>query len=199
VWISLASAALLTATYLAYTVFDDWWYIRFLLPALPIVVALSVTVLRCLTANLPSSAGRLTLAGVTAGLSLWFLHVAIDRHVTDLHRLESGFALAGEYAAQNLPANAVVLAVQQSGSIRFHGRRDTVTWDAIPANALDATLERLRAQGRTPYLALEDGEEERFRARFSGQRAGAVDWRPIAELPAPRRVRFYATPASDSR
>jgi hypothetical protein len=42
----LATAVGLTVTtYLAYTVFDDWWYLRFLLPALPILFILSVPVL----------------------------------------------------------------------------------------------------------------------------------------------------------
>src|SRR5437868_3010221 len=42
--VSLAGCALIGATYLAYTVFDDWWYTRFLLPAVPILIALSVAV-----------------------------------------------------------------------------------------------------------------------------------------------------------
>jgi hypothetical protein len=198
-WMSLLSVALLTATYLAYTVFDDWWYLRFLLPAIPIVLAMSVAVLRSLLARLPASAGNATLAVICVALCAWSLHVALTRHVTELQALEFRFVLAGEYAGRNLPPNAVVLAVQQSGSIRFHGRRDTIAWDAIPPGALDATVERLRASGRVPYIALEDAEEERFRRRFAGQRAGALDTRPIAELPAPGRVRFYDIPVNTTR
>ena len=198
-WIALAAVALLMATYLAYTVFDDWWYIRFLLPALPIALTLSAAVLRSLTDRLPGAVSRVTLAAVTAALALFYAHAARDRHVTDLQRLESRFVLAGEYAAGTLPANAVVLAVQQSGSIRFHGRRDTLTWDAIQPDALDATIAALQARGKAVYLALEDSEEPDFRRRFSGQRAGALDWRPMAELRAPARVRFYEAPSDTSR
>ena len=51
----LVSAVVLTiATYLAYTVFDDWWYIRFLLPALPVLLVLSVAV--CARTRAPPSA-----------------------------------------------------------------------------------------------------------------------------------------------
>jgi hypothetical protein len=197
-WVSLASIALLLATYLAYTVFDDWWYLRFLLPALPLALAMSVAVLRVLAGGMPASAGRFALSVVTAALAVWYIQVARDRRVTDLQALESRFARAGDYAGRSLPANAVVLAVQESGSIRFHGRRDTIVWDAIPDEALDAYLDRLRAAGHVPYIALEDQEEERFRLRFARQRAGALDWRPLVELPAPRRVRFYE-PVADSR
>ncbi len=54
--VALAGSALIVATYLAYTVFDDWWYIRFLLPALPILEALSVAVVLKPTEWLPPSA-----------------------------------------------------------------------------------------------------------------------------------------------
>jgi len=191
-WISLAAVALLVVTYLTYTVFDDWWYIRFLLPALPILLALSVTVLRAQIDRLPALASGLTIAAVTVPFALYYVQVARARHVTDLQRLESRFVLAGEYAARTLPENAVILAVQQSGSIRFHGRRDTLTWDAIPPDALDATIATLRTQGKTVYFALEDAEEPDFRRRFAGQRFGALDWRPLVELRAPTRVRFYS-------
>src|SRR4029079_524550 len=40
----VASTVLVLATYLLYTVFDDWWYIRFLLPALPIALICGVIV-----------------------------------------------------------------------------------------------------------------------------------------------------------
>jgi hypothetical protein len=190
-WMSLAAAALLAATYLAYSVFDDWWYIRFLLPALPMTIALSVAVLRSLAARVPPSAGRIAFAAVVAAVSLYYVQVARARHATDLRALESRFALAGEYAGRALPPNAVVLAVQQSGSIRFHGGRDTIAWDAVPETDLDAYVERLRGAGRVPFIALEDEEEPRFRRRFDQQRAGSLDWRPMEELPAPVRVRFY--------
>jgi hypothetical protein len=195
--VSLVCTALLAITYLTYTVFDDWWYTRFLLPAIPIAIALSVFVMRRLTARIPPPAGRLTLAAITVALAAWYVHVALARHVTDLQRLESRFALAGAHAA-SLPPDRVVLAVQQSGSIRFHGRRDTLAWDAVPADALDAYLDRLRAAGRVPVFALEDVEDEPFRRRFAGQRAGALDWRPSAALPPPARVRFYDPPAPGS-
>ena len=193
-WVSLAAIALLLTTYLAYSVFDDWWYIRFLLPALPVALAASVAGLRSATRRLPPRTERLVLAAIVAALAAFFVDVGIARHVTALQALESRFAQAGALARRALPANAVVLAVQQSGSVRFHGGRDTLAWDAIPPDQLDATIARLRAAGRLPVLALEDVEEEAFRRRFAGQRAGALDWRPSAELPPPARVRVYDLP-----
>jgi hypothetical protein len=131
--------------------------------------------------------GTLLLAG-------WYLDVAHSRHALALQALESRFRAAGAYASRELPANAVVLAVQQSGSVRYHGGRATLAWDGIPANALDAVVGALRARGADVVLALEDGEERAFRDRFAGQRFGALDWPPTAELRGLVRVRFYRIP-----
>lgn len=129
--------------------------------------------------------------GLAAALGSWYVHVARSRQVLDLQGLESRFVLTGRYAARALPPGAVVLAVQQSGSIRFHGGRTTIAWDAIPPDALDATIERLRANGHPSYIALEDEEVTRFRARFTTQRFGALDWPPSADVQAPVRVRIF--------
>jgi hypothetical protein len=190
VLVSLTAAALTLATYLAYTVFDDWWYLRFLLPALPVLAVLSVAVI------LEPARGRpvLRVAAAIATCALggaWHLHAARTHRVLDLQALESRFVVAGRYAGRALPANAVVLAVQQSGSIRYYGGRATIAWDAIPPGGLDATIDALGAAGRPAYIALEDGEEAGFRARFAGEQFGALDWPPRAEIQRPGRVRLY--------
>jgi len=183
---ALASALMLLATYLLYTVFDDWWYVRFLLPALPMAIVFAVAV------AVDAARRARTIAAVIICVVLvpWRIHVARERQVFDLQALESRFLLTGRYAT-TLPAGAVVLSMQQSGSIRYHGGRATLAWDAIPPAALDGTIDRLRANGYTPYIALEELEEVRFRARFAGQRFGALDWPPIADIHAPVRVRVY--------
>src|SRR5207244_3527061 len=102
--VSLAGCALIVATYLAYTVFDDWWYTRFLVPAVPILLVLSVAVVLELTAWLPPSGGRRLRAPAAVILCLvlgpWYLHVARARHAFDLQALESRFGIAGRYAAR---------------------------------------------------------------------------------------------------
>jgi hypothetical protein len=124
-------------------------------------------------------------------LTVWSLHVARQRRVFELQAIESRFLVAGAYAARALPPNAAVLSVRLSGSLRYHGRRSTLTWDAIDPSALDATIAWLRRSGRDPIIALEDGEEPRFRERFPAQAFGRLDWPPLAEIHARVRVRLY--------
>jgi hypothetical protein len=196
--VASAAVVLTFATYVAYTVFDDWWYIRFLIPALPILIVFTVITLRALADGIPTGPwwtlpvrGRSLLVLACATLVVWFLMVAVGRQVFRLQALESRFVIAGRYAGRALPSNAVVLSVQQSGSIRYHGGRATLTWDAIAPGDLDRTIAWLRASGRLPVIALEDAEEPRFRARFVTQDAGRLDWPPAVEVTAPIRVRIY--------
>ena len=186
---SLMCVWLLLATYLAYVVFDDWWYLRFMLPALPVLVALSVAVALSIGRRM---LGRpMTLAAVCgcAVIAGWYLHMAQSRQVFALQALESRFVETGRFATAALPSNAVVLSVQESGAIRYHGARLTMMWDAI--RDIDAATRWLASVNRPVYLALEDGEEAAFRRRFARQAFGALDWPPIAEIHAPVRVRIY--------
>lgn len=193
---SFAAVFLTFATYLAYTVFDDWWYLRFLLPALPILIVLSVAVMVGVVRR--SWSARVVAAILVAfGLGAWHVSVARTHHVFELQALESRFIITGRYAARALPVNAVVFAVQQSGSIRYHGGRTTLAWDAVAPGALDGTVAWLRARGHSPMFVLEDSEEPAFRARFSSQRYGALDWPPSADVHGPVRVRVYDPAARD--
>ncbi|HTM24635.1 MAG TPA: glycosyltransferase family 39 protein [Vicinamibacterales bacterium] len=185
--VAAASATLVVLTYLAYTVFDDWWYLRFLLPMLPVAIVFGVAAARRLLSRASTAAGLLALAG----LGFWYVHVARARQVFDLQALESRFVLGGRAAAQRFPPQTVFLAVQQSGSIRYHGGLSTIAWDGIPVGALDRTIASLDSLGRRVVIALEDAEEPRFRTRFAGEADGALDWPPAVELHGRVRVRFY--------
>lgn len=186
---SLVCALLLLATYLVYVVFDDWWYLRFLLPGLPVLLVLSVTV--TLSVARQTAPGRVHIAAICACVALggWYLHVARARQVFALQSLESRFVQTGRYARLALPSNAVVLSVQESGAIRYHGARLTMTWDVV--SDVDAAVRWLASANRPVYLALEDAEEAAFRRRFAGQALGALDWPPMSEIHARVRVRIY--------
>jgi hypothetical protein len=195
VLVAACCVVLTFGTYLAYTVFDDWWYIRFLLPALPVILVFTVAVLRAATgwvlrrgAMWRSTVVPALLCGV---LGAWFVHVARERAVFELQRLEARFRVTGAYAARELPGTAIVLALQQSGSIRYYAGRGTLDWDAIAPAQLDEVIARLAARGYTPFIALEDVEEPRFRARFASQETGRLDWPPMVEVHGPVRVRIH--------
>lgn len=179
----LALAVTVIACYLPYVPFDDWWYLRFLLPALPFATILVAAVVASWTSRLSLLWSRTVLVAVGVALCGFFVTTAVRRHAFDLQAQEHRFRLAGEHLGRVLPPGAVVLTIWHSGSVRYYGGRTTVLWDAIPPDALDRTVDYLRERGLTPFLLLERWEEPSFRKRF-GTRS------PLAELDWPPRVEY---------
>jgi hypothetical protein len=201
----LSLAAVNVACYLPYAVFNDWWYLRFLLPAIAIVIVLMTAVIDAIAARFNNlqvrgEASRTDLSrtrrvraavvGIVAlVICLLFISEARARSVFDLHRLESRYERAGVYVAGHLPPNALVITSWESGSVRFYGHRKTLAWDALDPAWLDRVIAYSRARGLEPFLLFERWEEPIFRQRFAGSAIAALDWPPAAEVAG--QVRIY--------
>lgn len=190
------------ACYLPYVVFDEWWYLRFVLPAIPLVFVLMAA---ALDGALRRAAGRWRGSGGSAPavlrastaallilsvpLSVSFIREARDRQVFQLQRLEARYARAGLFVAERLPANALVVTSWESGSVRFYSGRRTLAWDQLDPAWLDRMLTFVRQHDLEPFLLFERREEQPFRDRFEGSTIGALDWPPMAEIGG--QVRLY--------
>jgi hypothetical protein len=185
VWAALAMAFGTIAIYLLYQPFPEWWYLRFLLPA----IAIATTVAAAVTVVLLQR--RLVIAAAAVVLAVFGARTAVARQAFELQRLESRFRHTGDYVREKLPANAIFFSVFDSGSVRYHGDREAVLWDALDPAWLDRAIEWSRAHEREPFFVLERFEEPIFRQRFrSASPAGGLDWPPRAEIN--RQVRIYA-------
>jgi hypothetical protein len=94
----------------------------------------------------------------------------------------AGVAVPATGGSRDAAAGRVVLSMQQSGSIRYHGGRPTLAWDAIAAGALDRTRSIGCARTATPVHGPRGARGGAVRAGFAGQRFGALDWPPIADI-----------------
>jgi hypothetical protein len=183
--IASAIALAIVAIYMLYRPLPEWWYLRFLLPALAVLTVLAVATLFRATRRAPILAIAIVFAVVTVSVTSSELSEAWD-----LVRLERRFRLAGETARDRLPRNAVYLSVWESGTVRFHALREAVVWDALPPQALDGALSWLSSQGYEPHVMIEDWEEPLFRQRFGTASAiGQLDWPPAFVIDS--RVRVY--------
>lgn len=182
--------------YLPYLEFDVWWYIRFLLPAMPLIFVLAMLGLAAALRWTPPSARPLaTTVVVGAVVAMWLRgpEVALARQ---LQRLERHFIDAG-HVATRLPAQAVVLTVADSGGVRYHGQRSTLLWESLDPDWFDRALDALRQLGRPPYVLLEANELEAFKARFRGRTDVAeLDWPPMFKVGASM---FVYDPADRAR
>ena len=186
----LAFAASVFACYLPYVVFEDWWYQRFVLPALPALFALAAVVITSLLARLAMPLRAVAFVVLCATVGIFYLHTAAGRNAFRLQDHEHRFPASGEFIAARLPANAAIVTNHQSGSVRFYSGRSTVGWADIETGRLAEALDFLRRHGRKPYLLFEPAEELAFRTRFAAtDPLGALDWPPRVDID--RRVRIY--------
>jgi len=182
----LAFAAGIAGIYLLYQPFPEWWYLRFLIPAIVLAI-----VVACSVAARLADRGR--MRGVVAmgavALAVMGVQTAGARQVLALQGLEGRYRETADLVAARLPANAVLITVWQSGSVRFHAGRDAVLWDSLDPAWLDRAVAWLSAQGRAPYILVERREEAEFRDRFGGQaEIGALDWPPRFNIGGQARI-----------
>jgi hypothetical protein len=189
-WLAVGLILATCSVYFIYTPFDDWSYLRFLLPAIGLMLVLASAVALALL-TFANSFGRVVLvAAITIGVAMFSVREATTRLAFNLRFLEQRYRSAGLVVRDRLPANAVVLSVWDSGAVRFHGRKEALVWEGLDPAWLDRALAWLEAHGRTPFILLESWEEPGFRGRFGGHSdVGKLDWPPRYEID--RSVRIY--------
>jgi len=105
---------------------------------------------------------------------------------------ESRYVAAGRFARE-LPATAVILCNQHSGSLRYYANRITMRFEWLEPDVYLEALDHVRRLGHPIYVVLDDWEREMFRQRYGG--VADLSW--LDEPPlllASRRVYFYALP-----
>jgi hypothetical protein len=181
---------LVLACYLPYAVFREWFYLRFLLPAFPLLFVLVGAIVSEATARVPAPArGIVLLAALTAVGSVNVVNAGREQ-AFNLRRFEARYRTAGRYLEAALPRNAAILAVQQSGSARHYTGLPIVRWDLLPV-APDDAVARLRGLGRHPVLLVEDWEMRELAAKFPGSAIARLDWPPRADIGDGTRVRLF--------
>ena len=188
----LAFVAGVFCCYVFYTPFEAWWYLRFILPALPAIFVLAADAV-WQGARRFGSLGRL---GITLAITLMSAEYAITqartRGVLDTADGERKYSDVGRFVSGQLPANAIVLADLHSGSVRYYSGRTTIRYEWLDPEWLDRGLTYLATSGFEPYLVLERNEVARFRQRFAGQTGATLVDRPPIAIHS-REVFIYAT------
>jgi hypothetical protein len=175
-WSGLVFFVALLGFYALYFVFDEWVYIRFLLPALPwlfTLVALAIGWV-CRRAPFKTTAFAVIVSAVIV------LNIGIGRaRGAGAFRIavsEHRYVDVANYV-HGLPPEVVILAMQHSGSVSYYTDKPILRWDWIEPEELEHALTALAATGRPVYGVLEDWEMPRVAERFPGTR--------LAHLPAP--------------
>jgi hypothetical protein len=189
-WLGVSLIVATCLVYFIYVPFDEWTYLRFLLPAITLMIVLACAVTVAMLHYAPAVVRVFIVTALTACLVVFCMRVARDRQAFALKFLEQRYRSAGIVVRDRLPAGAVVLSEWDSGAVRFHGRKDALTWQGLDPAWLDRSLAWLDEHGRQPYILLESWEEPGFRTRFENHSdIGKLDWPPKYEID--RTVRIY--------
>jgi hypothetical protein len=177
-WLFVAISATVVLSYMFYVPFDNWTYLRFLLPAIPLLLIFTAFVILNLSHRLRSPFSRSLVAAVCVAVMAWrWDSVGMQPPRPNDRR----FALVGEFVRDELPQNVILLSMQHSGSVRYYSSRLSLRWDLLDPEWLEPGLMFLRAKGYRPLLLLEEWEQPLFTRRFAAHtKLAALDWRPVA-------------------
>ena len=197
----LGFAALVWCAYLPYYSYDAWWYLRFLLPAFPIVFIVAIDGVASVAGWFGPTARVLVTSIFVVAAATHGAAFARDKRIVGLGEGEQRAIEVASFVAQSLPEKAVLVSGQHSGSIRYYSGRTTLRFDQLDAAWLDRTVEMLSGLGYHPYAVLDDWEEPIFALRFRGQSAlSRIAAGPIAALDRPMSVKVYdLQPSSPDR
>jgi hypothetical protein len=174
-WVGLGVCAAVWIAYLPYMFFqpNEWFYTRFLLPAIAIMIVFASACSLAVVRLLPAIWRVPAVALLTIAVGVPSFRYAQRNGAFEIRSQERKYPLAGDFVRTKGPSNAFVLAAQHSGSIRYYANRPTLRWDLLSPTRLDQALAAVRAQGYEPLLVVDAGEYESFRDRFAagGQQA----------------------------
>ena len=186
-WRLVMVFAAVVLPYLFYLPFDHWETLRFLLPGVAILSAVIAAAVMRIARRMPLrwvvAATPIFFAVVLAGRSEMLLR---DSSQWAIQSLEARYPIAGEWINVNTPSNAVVMANQHSGSLRWYGKRQTIRWDFVDPQQLSTTIGELQSHGATVYVALEGDEVAMFDQRFKE----VIDQLRIDHVGSVRNVSF---------
>jgi hypothetical protein len=182
--------AIVVGSYLAYAPFDDWSYLRFLLPALPVALIAMAACIEWAARPLPGALRAVAFVTLGTWLIGHGVRVAVDGGVPQLRAAEQRYVAVGRFAERATPAHAVYISLQHSGSLRYYTGRPSIRFDYINVD-LHRAIADLERAGWKPYIVLEDWEETQFKEQFaSASEEGRLAWRPFARFRA-RGINVY--------
>jgi hypothetical protein len=177
--------------YVFYLVFNDWWYLRFVLTAFPCILGLASLSFVWLARKIPPAARTPAVLMLLVPLLVWRIDYATDAGAFRSWKHERRYIDAGRLVNRRLEPNAILYSGQHSGSLRYYGHRLTIRWQSFDPTWFDRSIQILKDMGYKPYIVVEDGEREDFRQALGGSRYGQLDWPPLLEIENQPKVSVY--------
>jgi hypothetical protein len=165
----------LYATY--YCTHETWWYLRFVLPAMPALIVMALLAFRTLltSRHAPETAAadghrrhwRWFFPAAALG---WLVSLGLHLDAFDSWRGNQRYRDAAQWLETHSPRDAVVVSDQHSGALLFYTRRGSVH----PDNSRDAdVIASAAARAGLPVYAIVHPFEQKILRWFPGH------WQPL--------------------
>jgi hypothetical protein len=170
---------------------ETWWYLRFILPAFPVLIQVALVVLQDLGARLPTSrwARALPAAVLACGLA-WQVRLIRQLDVLNIPTGEAHYLDAANWARGHLPPDSAIFCMQVSGAFYFYTPFMLIRWDQALAARMTELFAVLQEEKRPVYAVLYDFEKADAFARLGGR------WKQIATVGNATFWQLEAAPAT---
>ncbi|MGH9938319.1 MAG: glycosyltransferase family 39 protein [Blastocatellia bacterium] len=163
--------------YSCYSFYAEWWYTRFLLPGMPALILATLFVVRDL--------GRLIERSVAGRGGVWLRRAAVTMllivvlgferqsgehfHLLKLAALNMVWADSCQWADRMLPKQALVVATEMSGALRFYTGRPIVRYERVEPDKWRTLQVRAAEKGYRWYALLVSQEVEEAQRQLPGR------------------------------
>ncbi len=186
-------AGLLTGLYAFYFHSGEtWWYLRFILPAFPVLILAALVVLQRVGSLLPTPFWTRTMfVAVLAFGVVWQARLSRQLDVLNIPVGEAHYLHAANWARDHLPPESAVFCMQVSGALYFYTPLMIIRWDQVLVARMTELFAVLQMEKRPVYAVLYDFEKADALARLGGEWkkvatvGNATFWQPAAAPAAP--------------
>jgi hypothetical protein len=181
-------ALLVIGAYLIYAVFEHWSYLRFLLPAMAVFAIFAGIELARWIERWPMAVRFPIFFLLMLGIVAHSLFVARSFDAFKLQDQLRRVEQVAQAIAHTAPPNAVIIAGEQSGSMRYYTGRSILRWEAATPETFPKAIETLLESERPLYIVLDAWEMELFRNKFPDLGPAELDWPPMLEAGSSHRT-----------
>jgi hypothetical protein len=123
---------------------------------------------------------RTAAAAAVFALGVHGLWLTVRLEVFHRDEGDRRYVTVAEIVGGRTEPSAVILTGQHVGSVNYYTGRQTLQFERFDPAWLDRAFVWLEAQGRHPYILLEDWERPLFEQRFAGSTLGRLAMAPVA-------------------
>ncbi len=184
-------AVLVIGAYLIYAVFEHWSYLRFLLPAIAVFAIFAGIELAAWIERWPAAWRAPMCFALVLGVTAHGLGVARSLETFRLGDQFRRVEQVARYIDRSAPHDAVIVAGEQSGSMRYQTQRTILRWEAAAPEELAAATTALTAADRPVLIVLDAWEHDLFLAKFKDVPAVALDWPAAIDAGTSHRTKVW--------